>query len=38
MSCARGLDYEQGHVVLGPLFLDFVSHSRPWFERSGIMG
>jgi hypothetical protein len=37
-SCACGLDFERGHVVLGLLFLDFGSHSRPGFERSGIMG
>jgi hypothetical protein len=26
------------YVVLGPHFLNFGSHSRPEFERSGIMG
>jgi hypothetical protein len=37
-SYTRGLDYEKRHVVLGPFFLNFGSHSRPKFERSGIMG
>jgi hypothetical protein len=37
VNCERGLDYEGGRVVLGPLFLDFRSHSKPRFERSGIM-
>jgi hypothetical protein len=37
-SCAHGLDCKRGRVALGPLFLNFGSHSRPKFERSGIMG
>jgi hypothetical protein len=37
-SCTRGLDCERRRVVLGPIFVNFRSHSRPKFERSGIMG
>jgi hypothetical protein len=37
-GCTRGLDCERRHVVLGPLFLNSGSRSRPMFERSGIMG
>jgi hypothetical protein len=37
-SCACGLDCERGHVVPRSFFLNFGSHSRPKFERSGIMG
>jgi hypothetical protein len=37
-GCTRGLDCEKRHVVLEPLFPYSVSHSRPTFEWSGIMG
>jgi hypothetical protein len=37
-GCRRGLDCERRHVVLGPLFPNSGSRSRPKFERSGIIG
>jgi hypothetical protein len=32
------IDWEKKRVVLGHVLLNFGSHSRPKFERSGIMG
>jgi hypothetical protein len=32
------LDWDRRHVVLGPLFLNFGSRSKPKFKRSVIMG
>jgi hypothetical protein len=37
-GCMHGLDCERRSVVLGPLFLNYMSISRTTFERSGIMG
>jgi hypothetical protein len=37
-GCTNGLDCERRRVVLGPLFNNSGSHSRPTFEQSGIMG
>jgi hypothetical protein len=37
-GCTCVLDCERRRVVLGPRFCNSVSHSRPVFEQSGIMG